>query len=139
MGTNSETSKVTGFAIDNAAGTLTDISNYTNNVDWGGGNETYDDTGLGDTRHTKVPGLGVGSTITANGWMNSTTRAIFPPIVDGTSVNKTVEIKLASGDFYSGSCAPQNTAVSLPTAALNTWSITLEAVNGLTGTSVTGV
>lgn len=139
MGTQSETSKVSGFAIDNAAGTLTDISNYVNNVDWSGGNEKYDDTGLGDTRHTQVLGLGVASQVSVNGWMNSTTRAIFAPIVDGTSVNKTIEIKLASGDFYGGECVPDATAIGLPVAALNTWSCTLSPVNGLTGTSVTSV
>lgn len=138
MGTNSETSKVTGFAVDNAAGALTDISAAVNNVDWSGGNEKYDDTGLGDTRHTQVNGLGVASQITVNGWMNSTTRAIFPPIIDGTSVNKTVEVKLATGDYYSGECVPDATAVGLPAAALNTWSCTLSPVDGMTSTSVTG-
>lgn len=134
-----ETSKVSGFAVDNASGTLTDISGFVNNVDVSGGNEQYDDTGLGDTRHTFVLGLGLPVTVTVNGWLNSTTRAIFAPLINGTSVDKTIEVKYASGDFYSGESIPMNVQIGLPTAAVNTWSCTFQANNGLTGTSVTGV
>lgn len=135
----SETSKITGFAVDNASGTLTNISTATNNVDVAGGTEQYEDTGLSDTRHTFVLGLGAPVTVTANGWLNSTTRAIMAPLVNGTSVDKTIEVKYATGDYYSGEAIPGNVQLGLPTGAVNTWSCTFQANNGLTATSVTGV
>ncbi len=135
----SETSKVSGFAVDNASGTLTDISEAVNQCDVSGGNEQYEDTGLSDTRHTFVSGLGMPVTVTVNGWLNTTTRAIFAPLVNGTSVDKTVEVKYASGDFYSGECIPTNVQMGLPTGAVNTWSCTFQANDGLTSTSVTAV
>lgn len=135
-----ETSEVTGFAIDNESGTLTDISGDVNSLTWDGGQELLEDTGLGDGRRTVVAGLANASNIQINGMLNSTTRAIFAPVVDGTSVTKTAEIKLATGDFYSGEVWPETvTGLSTNVGQLNTFSATLRAQDGLSATSVSAV
>lgn len=135
----SDISKVSGFAVDDPAGTLVDISSQVNQCDVAGGTEQYDDTGLGDARHTFELGLGLPVSVTTNGWNNSTTRAIFAPLVNGTTVDKTIEVKYADADYWTGEAIPGQVQVSLPTAALNAWSCTFQANNGLTATSVTAV
>lgn len=135
-----ETSEVVGIAIDNSSGTLTDISGDVNTLTWEGGQELLDDTGMGDGRHTVVAGLANASNVPLNGWVNSTIRAIFLPVVDGTSVTKTVEIKVATGEYWTGEVWPETvTGISANVGQLNTWSCTLRAQNGLTQTSVTAV
>lgn len=134
-----ETSKVTGFAMDNASATLVSISGSVNQVSITGGTEQYEDTGLGDTRHTFVLGLGTPVQVSVNGYLNSTTRAIVMPLVNGTSVNKTIEIKMATGEYWTGEAIPQNVNPATNMGALNTFSITFQANDGLTKTSVTAV
>ena len=131
-----ETSKVTGFACDNAAASLTDISGSCNSVTWTGAMEMLDDTGLGDTDHTVVAGLGNAKTVAVNGMLNSTTRAIFAPLAaSSTSITKTIEIKLATGDYWTGEAWPDNVTLGLP-LGLNTFSCNFSAQSGLTSTSV---
>ena len=132
-----ETSKITGFACDNSAGTLTDISGDVNNVTWTGAMEMLDDTGLGDTDHTVVAGLGNAKTVSINGYLNSTTRAIFAPLAaTSTSITKTIEMKLATGDFWTGEAWPDNVTINTP-LGLNTFSCNFSAQSGLTATAVT--
>ena len=95
-----ETSKVSGFAVDSSTGTLVDISGFCNNVTWTGAMEMLDDTGLGDTDHSVVAGLGNPKTVSVNGMLNTTTRPIFAPLAaTSTSITKTIEIKLTTGDY----------------------------------------
>ena len=132
-----ETSKITGFAVDNAAASLVDISGFCNSVTWTGAMEMLDDTGLGDSDHTVVAGLGNAKTVAVNGMLNSTTRAIFAPLAAGsTTVSKTIEIKLAAGDYWTGESWPDNVTIGLP-LGLNTFSCNFSAQSGLTTTSVT--
>lgn len=135
-----ETSKITGFAIDNSAGTLTDISGSVNACTSQRAFEELDDTGLGDTIHSRVPGLGMASTYDVNGWVNSTTRAIFAPLVhtDTGAPTKTIAIKEASGVYYKGEAVVSNVTMGKAVGQLNTWSCTVTAVSGLSQTSVLG-
>jgi len=136
-----ETSKVTGFACDNATstGVLTDLSGYCNNVTWTGAMEMLDDTGLGDTDHTVVAGLGNAKTVAVNGMLNSTTRSIFAPLAAAsTTKTKTIEVKLASGDYWTGEAWPDNVTLGLP-LGLNTFSCNFSAQSGLSQTSITAV
>lgn len=130
------TSEIASLWVDNAAGTLTNISTYVNNATLSGGQPLLDDTGLSDARHTFIPGLGVGSKIAANGWMNSTTEAIFAPLLDGTSVQKTVYAGLVSGQYVTGETYPEDVQLSAAAGALSTFSINFTAADGLTRTSV---
>lgn len=134
-----ETSKVTGFAIDNSAGALTNISGSTNSVVPTRGFEELDDTGLGDNIHTRVPGLGMAAVYDANGFVNSTTRAIFAPLLHGTAatVTKTIELKIATGEYWTGEAVVTNVSMPVNVGQINTWSCTLTAATGLTDTSVT--
>jgi hypothetical protein len=135
-----ETSKVTGFAIDNSTGALTDISGSVNSVTAQRGFEELDDTGLGDSIHSRVPGLGMASTYDVNGWVNSTTRTIFAPLVhkDTGAPTKTISIKEATGVYYKGEAVVSNVTMGKSVGSLNTWSCTVTAVAGLTQTSVLG-
>ena len=132
-----ETSKVTGFSVDSSVGALTDISGFVNNVTWTGAMEMLDDTGLGDTDHTVVAGLGNAKTVSINGYLNSTTRAIFAPLAAAsTSLLKTIELKLATADYWTGEAWPDNVSIVTP-LGLNTFSCNFSAQSGLTSTSIT--
>jgi hypothetical protein len=135
-----EFSNVTGFACDDSGATLVDLSGFVNNFSFDGGLELLDDTGLGDSDRTVVAGLGNARNVNVNGWLNSTTRAIFAPLAgSATSITKTIELKLATGDFWTGEAWPENVNLSGGVGTLNTWSCTFRAQSGLTATSVTAV
>lgn len=134
-----DTSKITGFAIDNESGTLKNISGDTNNVSADNPIEQLDDSGLGDTMRTYVDGMGDSPTITANGWLNSTMRSIMAPLVyTATSVSnvKTVEIKYAAGVYRTGEATVQNANMVIGVGQLGTWSLTLRPTASFTATSV---
>lgn len=130
------TSKNGGFRIDNASGTLTDISQYVNSVTDSGGANRLDDSGLGDTRERTLNGLATATDVQVNGALNSTTYPIFAPLVGGTSVTKTTEIKYFTGKYRTGECYPNNVQLSQNVGQRSMWSCTLSAENGLTATSV---
>lgn len=95
-------SSAASFGCDNAGGTFTDISGSVNSVTLNGGNALVDDTGLGDTRHTEINDVDPIMTMQINGFWNSTTEAIFGPVMEGTSVTKTVQYRTISGQYHSG-------------------------------------
>lgn len=131
-------SSVAGVRIDNASGTLTDISQYVNSVDDSGGAARLDDTGLGDSRERSLAGLAQATQVQLNGALNSTTLAIFAPLVNGTSITKTLELKYSTtGKRYrTGEVYPTNTRLAINVGQRSMWSCTLSAENGLTHTSV---
>ena len=132
-----ENSEVVAIGLDDESGSLADISGSINSVSWDGGQELLEDTGMGDGRRTVIAGLADASNIQLNGMHNSTTRAIFAPVVDGTSITKTVELQLASGDVYTGEVWPERvTGFNAQVGQINTWSCALRAQDGLTSTSV---
>ena len=55
------------------------------------------------------------------------------------TVNKTIELKMATGEYWTGEAIPTNVNADSNMGALNTWSITFQANDGLTKTSVTAV
>lgn len=130
------TSKDGRFRIDNAAGTLTDISQYVNSVRDSGGAARLDDTGLGDTRERSIAGLAQATGVVVNGSLNSTTYPIFAPLVNGTSITKTVEIRYAAGKYRVGEAYPSDVELGQQVGQKHTWSCTLSAENGLNTTSV---
>ena len=130
------TSKNGGFRIDNAAGTMVDIGAYINSVTDSGGSSRIDDTGLGDTRERSIAGLAQATSVQINGSLNSTTYPIFAPLVNGTTVTKTTEIKYSTGKFRAGECYPSDVQLSQNVGQKQTFSATLSAENGLNTTSV---
>ena len=103
-----------GFSVDNAAGTLTDISGYVNNLTVSGGNELVDDTGLGDSVRHEATGISPVNEMSITAFVNSTTEAIFAPLVNGTSVAKTVQAQVISGQYISGESNVATVSFSVP-------------------------
>lgn len=130
------TSKDGGFRIDGPTGALVNISQYINSVEDGGGANRLDDTGLGDTRERSVNGLATATDVTINGSLNSTTYPIFAPLVNGTSVSKTTEIKYFASKYRIGEMFPNNVRLSQNVGQKHVFSATLSAENGLNTTSV---
>lgn len=129
-------SDAASFWCDNAATTLTNISGSVNNLSVDGGQNLLDDTGLSDTRHTFLPGLATGNMVSINGFVNSTTEGIFAPVLDGTSIQKTIYIGIGSGQYLTGEAYPESVQMGASVDALSTFSCTFRATNGLTRTSV---
>ena len=130
------TSKVAGLRIDNAAGSLTDISRYVNNVTLDSPHGQLDATGLGDTQVRMVSGLSGPVSVQMNLFSNSTTRAIFSPLVDATSVSKTIEIKLDTGAYLTGEFVPTNVNFGQGVNALQAISATFSNSTAVNFTSV---
>ncbi len=123
--------------LDDATGSIVDISGDVNSLSWDGGQNLLDDTGMNDTRHTVVAGLANASNAALNGWINSTTQAVFEPLVDGTSITKTYGHTIDDGTtWWTGEVWPEAITISASIDALQTWSAGLRAQNGLTSTSV---
>ena len=98
-----DNSSVAGFFVDSSTGVLTDISAHVNNVTINGGNGLIQDTGLGFDRHTETLDIQPVATIAVTYMCNSTTDAIFSPVLaSGTTVAKTVQVLLRSGSYISG-------------------------------------
>lgn len=129
-------SSVAGFRIDNASGSLTDIKQYVNSVDVEGGPNFLDDTGLGDTRERVLAGLAQATKVTINGSLNSTTEGIFGPLVNGTTVTKTIEIKWTTGKYHTGEVWPEKVRLGTRVKEKHVFSLDLMAEYGLTRTSV---
>lgn len=129
-------SSVAGFRIDGASGTLTDIKQYINSVRDSGGASRIDDTGLGDSRERSLNGLAQATQVQINGSLNSTTYPIFAPLVNGTSITKTTEIKYNTGKYRTGEVYVQDVELSINVGQKSMFSATLSAENGLNVTSV---
>lgn len=130
------TSEVASVRVDDATATIATISGSVNSIDVSGGQGLLDDTGMGDGRHTVIAGLGNATIVTLNGFLDSTTEAIFAPVTDGTSITKTIGIGLVSGQYLNGEAWPESVSLGSTIDAISTWSCTFQAQNGLTRTSV---
>lgn len=129
-------SSAASFKIDDSTAAIATISGSVNSVSVEGGQPTIEDTGLGDTQRTTVRGLGDATIINVNGYLDTTTEAIFAPLVNGTSLTKTIDVGLVSGQFLSGEAWPENVTLGSSMGEISTWSATLRAQAGLTRTSV---
>lgn len=129
-------SDTASIRIDNASGTLTDISRWVNDYDLGSDSPTLDDTGLTDTRGRTAPALPEAPTVSMNGRLCSTTESIFGPLVNGTSITKTFEAKHFTGKYHVGEVTVSNVRLVGTAKQLGTWSASFTAENGLTRTSV---
>ncbi len=127
-----------GFHLDNASASLVDISVYTNGQDLDRTIDLLEDTGEGLEERTYVPGIG-GTKYSVNGFVNTTTDAIFGPLVsDNTSLTKTAAFKVHSARFYKGECWVGNVKYSGSRDTLQTWSAELTFTGAMTRTSIVG-
>lgn len=95
--------------IDNASGTLTDITAYLSSGTLRHVQDTIEDTGLADDERSYLFGL-AGANIPLAGMVNSTTDGIFGALIGNrTTVTKTIEYRAYTtnstgsvGRFYNG-------------------------------------
>ena len=123
------TGKNITFQVDNEPNAITDISQHVNQASLQAIMTMIEDSALGDTDRTYLAGMH-GKTIPINGYWNSTTEAIYGPLVSArTSLTKTVEY----GDgnmYYNGEALVNNVQVSGSIDTVETFS----ADHTITGT-----
>ena len=113
------------FKIDNAGGTLTDITAYVNSDELAGDLNLMEDTAEADEERSFLPGV-AGATISINGFVNSTTEGIFGPLVGNrTTTSKTVEYQHYTGAYHNGEIYPTNVRTSGGSDALRMFSADL--------------
>jgi len=123
------------FKIDDATGSLTDISAYVNNVTFSNAPELFDVTRLNDSGSAWQQGF-ANQTISFNFFVNSTSDAIFGPLLIRTSTLKTASYK--NGEYwYTGEWMPQNVEFSGDSKSLIMGSCDLVVDGLVTRTSVT--
>lgn len=128
--------RTSAFKLDNAAGSLTDISAYVDSV--GGIANTTDmleTTTFGSTSKTFIGGLRNGDTITVSGKWDSTLNTQMTALL-GLSTSSTFEYSpagtAASTPKVSGECFVTSYEVSSSVADLVTWTASLQISGAVT-------
>lgn len=125
------------FGIDNAAATFTDLTPYVNQDSLQRAINLLDDSALSDANRSVLTGL-AGTTISVNGFVNTTTDGIFGPLIaTATSVTKTTQYGAYATRFYYGEALVSNVQYSGSTDSLQMFSVDLTFDGAVTRTSVT--
>lgn len=131
------TYKNMSFKLDNAAASLVDLSAYVNQASLQRAINLLEDTALSDANKSVLTGL-AGTTVSINGFVNTTTDAIFGPIIaTATSVTKTAQYGAYTGRFYYGEVLLSNVQYSGSVDNLQTFSVDMTYDGAVTRTSVT--
>lgn len=129
------TGKDVTFQIDNAGASITDISAHVNQASIQAALNMIEDSALPDGDRTYLAGLH-GKTLPVNGFWNSTTEAIYGPLLAArTSLTKTVEY----GDgnrYFNGEALINNLQVTGAVDTVQTFSADHTISGALTRTSV---
>lgn len=108
--------------FDNAAGTLTDITAYLTSDSISGAQDTIEDTAYGDEERSYMAGI-AGATFTMSGILNSTTEAIFSPLIGNrTTATKTIQRAAASNKVLRGEVFPTSIEYSGSVNSIQTFS-----------------
>lgn len=107
----------------------TNLTPYCNQASLQRAINLLEDTAFGDANKSILTGL-AGTTISLNGFVNTTTEAFYGPLVNAaTSVTRTMEYRIYStnstgsaGMFYSGAVLISNVQISGAVDSLQTWS-----------------
>ena len=122
------------FKLDNASGTLTDISTYVNNVDFPETADVAETTVLGKDNKTYIVGL-KDATISLGGLWDSTADAIFGAVL-GQSATLSFEYSpegTGSGAVkYTGETILTNYAISSPVGDVVAYSADLQVSDAVT-------
>ena len=122
------------FKLDNASGTLTDISTYVNNVDFPEAADVAETTVLGKDNKTYIVGL-KDATISLGGLWDSTADAIFGAVL-GQSATLSFEYSpegTSSGKVkYTGETILTNYAISSPVGDVVAYSADLQVSDAVT-------
>lgn len=131
-----KTYKDMDFKIDNASAALTSIHSYVNQQDLKRALDLIEDTAMGSSERSYIPGLG-GNTMSINGMVNTTTDLIFGPLIAAaTSITKTVEWKAHASRYYNGEVFVSGVQYSGKTNSLETFSANLTFTGAINRTSV---
>lgn len=121
--------------IDNASGTLTDISGSVNQASLQSTQEMLDSTVLNSSTRGNFPGL-AGATLPISGFINSTTDGILGPLCGNrTSITKTFEFYNGES-YYNGEMYPTDVQMTGSSSDLITFSCNLTLDGAVTRTSV---
>ena len=116
------------FKLDNASGSLTDISAFVNNVDFPETADVAETSVLGASNKTYIVGL-KDATISLSGLFDATADAIFGAVV-GQTATLSFEYSpegTASGKIkYTGECILTNYAMSSPVGDVVAYSADLQ-------------
>lgn len=116
--------------LDNAAGTLTDITAYITSETLSGSQDVIEDTTMGDEEKSVLPGV-AGGTMQISGVVNSTTNTIFGILLGNrTTATKTYQRQAGSGIVLRGEFLPTSVEYSGSVNSLQTFSFsaTLDGV-----------
>ena len=120
--------------IDNAAGSLTDISDEVNSQAARTAFDIFRTEGVGSDDPERQHGF-ADLSIPLNGWVNTTTEGIFGPLVGNrTSVTKTL-FYWNGVKYYTGEFLPTDVEFSGDPTSLQTWSCTLAQSGAVSRTS----
>lgn len=140
------TYKAMRFRLDNSTG-IQNITAFVNQASIQRAINLLDDSALSDANRSVLTGL-AGTTLAINGFVNTTTDAIFgPQIATSTSVTKTFEYRTHAtnstgtvGRFYNGEILLSNIQYSGSVDSLQTFSadMTVDGAVNRTTTSLGG-
>ena len=126
--------KDSSFKLDNASGSLTDISAFVNNVDFPETADVAETSVLGASNKTYLVGL-KDATIGLTGFFDATADAIFGAVI-GQSATLSFEYSpegTASGKIkYTGECILTNYALSSPVGDVVAYSGDLQVSGAVT-------
>ena len=126
--------KDSSFKLDNASGSLTDISSFVNNVDFPETADVAETSVLGASNKTYIVGL-KDATIGLTGFFDATADAIFGAVI-GQSATLSFEYSpegTASGKIkYTGECILTNYALSSPVGDVVAYSGDLQVSGAVT-------
>ena len=122
------------FKLDNASGSLTDISAFVNNVDFPETADVSETSVLGASAKTYLVGL-TDSSLSISGFFDATADAIFGAVI-GQSATLSFEYSpegTASGKVkYTGECILTNYALSSPVGDAVAYSCDLQVYGAVT-------
>jgi len=122
------------FKLDNASGSMTDISSFVNNVDFPETADVAETSVLGASNKTYIVGL-KDATIGLTGFFDATADAIFGAVI-GQSATLSFEYSpegTASGKIkYTGECILTNYALSSPVGDVVAYSGDLQVSGAIT-------
>ena len=123
------------FKLDNAAGTLTELTSHINTVSLAATLAMLENTTLADGEQSFLPGV-AGLTLPINGFVNSTTDNIFGPLI-GNRTSKSKTFQYYNGlKYYNGECFPDSVQYSGNVNTLQTFSAGLTITGAANRTSV---
>ena len=126
--------KSSAFKLDNASGSLTDISAFVNNVDFPETADVAETSVLGASNKTYIVGL-KDATISLSGLFDATADAIFGAVV-GQTATLSFEYSpegTSSGKIkYTGECILTNYAMSSPVGDVVAYSADLQVSGAVT-------